>query len=128
MDKSIYAGEWKLLDCLWEKAPQTLMELVKTLGVEQGWAKSTVTTMVSRMEAKGLLRFEQEGRTKKIYPALSRAEARQAETDGLVNKAFRGRPGLLMASLVDGKRLKQEDIDELYALLKKAEEEAKANA
>lgn len=126
MDKQIYAGEWKLMECLWEKAPRTLMELVKTLAAETGWAKSTVTTMVTRMEAKGLLRFEQQGRTKQIWPAVSREEASAAETEGLVNKVFRGRPGLLMASLLEQKSLSREELDDLYALLKKAEEERHA--
>lgn len=126
MDKPIYAGEWKLMECLWEKSPRTLMELVRILGEETGWAKSTVTTMVTRMEAKGLLRFEQQGRTKQIHPALTRAEASAAETEGLVNKVFRGRPGLLMASLLEQKSLSPTDIDELYSLLKKAEEESHA--
>ena len=126
LDKAIYAGEWKLMECLWEKSPRTLMELVKVLATETGWAKSTVTTMVTRMEAKGLLRFDQQGRTKQIWPALSRAEASSAETEGLVNKVFRGRPGLLMASLIESRSLSPEEINELYDLLKKAEEEGHA--
>ncbi len=126
LDKQIYAGEWKLMECLWDKSPRTLMELVKAMAEETGWAKSTVTTMVTRMEAKGLLRFEQQGRTKQIWPAVSRAEACAAETVGLVNKVFRGRPGLLMASLIESKSLSPAEIDELYAMLKKAEEESHA--
>lgn len=126
LDKPIYAGEWKLMECLWEHSPQTLMELVKTLAAETGWAKSTVTTMVTRMEAKGLLRFEQQGRAKQIWPAVSRSEASAAETEGLVNKVFRGSPGLLMAALIESKSLSPEEINELYDLLKKAEEERHA--
>ena len=126
MDRTIYAGEWKLMEKLWDEAPQTLTQLVHTLGTEVGWSKSTVATMVRRMEAKGLLRFEDGGRAKSIWPAVTRAEAVAAETDGLVDKAFRGRPGLLMASLLTQNEFSPEEIDELYALLKKAEE-AKEN-
>ena len=126
MDRQIYAGEWKIMEYLWEQSPRTLMEIVRAMAEETGWAKSTVTTMVTRMEAKGLLRFEQQGRTKQIWPAVSRAEASSAETEGLVNKVFRGRPGLLMASLIESKSLSPEEINELYDLLKKAEEESHA--
>ncbi len=122
MDRQIYAGEWKVLEKLWEKQPRTLMDLVRTLAAEVGWAKSTVATMVRRMEAKGLLRFEDGGRAKLIYPALTREEAASAETNGLIDKVFRGSPGLLMASLIERQELSQEEIDELYAMLKKAEE------
>ena len=122
MDKTIYAGEWKLMEKLWDEAPQTLMQLVHALSAEVGWSKSTVATMVRRMEAKGLLRFEDGGRAKTIWPAVTREEAVAAETNGLVDKAFRGSPGLLMASLIERNDFSQEEIDELYAMLKKAEE------
>ena len=122
MDKQIYAGEWKLMERLWDQAPQTLMQLVHALSAEVGWTKSTVATMVRRMEAKGLLRFEDGGKAKYIFPAVTREEASRAETDGLIDKVFRGSPGLLMASLIEQNELSQEEIDELYAMLKRAEE------
>lgn len=126
MDKQIFAGEWKIMECLWAQSPRTLMEIVRAMAEEPGWAKSTVTTMVSRMEAKGLLRFEEGGRAKKIYPAVSREGAASAETESLLKKAYKGSAGLLMSALVEQKRLTREDIDELYSLLRKAEEESHA--
>ena len=47
-------SEWRVMDALWA-GPKTLMELVRQLGDSAGWAKSTVTTMVRRMEEKGLV-------------------------------------------------------------------------
>ena len=122
MERMIYAGDWKVLERLWEESPQTLMQLVRRLSEEVGWSKSTVATMVRRMEAKGLLRFEEGGRARLIYPTLTREEASRAETNGLIDKVFRGSPGLLMASLIEQNDFSQEEIDELYAMLKKAEE------
>ena len=122
MDISIYAGEWKLMEKLWDEAPQTLMQLVRSLSAEVGWTKSTVATMVRRMEAKGLLRFEEGGKAKRIYPTLTREEASASETQSLIEKVFKGSPGLLMASLIEQNELSQEEIDELYAMLQRAEE------
>ena len=36
MDRSIYASDWKVLEQLWDKSPQTLMELVRALSREVG--------------------------------------------------------------------------------------------
>lgn len=127
MDRQIYASDWKVLERLWEESPQTLMQLVHTLSREVGWSKSTVATMVRRMEAKGLLRFEEGGRARLIYPTLTREEASASETNTLIDKVFQGRPGLLMTSLIEQNDFSQEEIDELYAMLKKAEE-ARKNA
>lgn len=122
MDKTIYASDWKVLERLWDESPQTLMQLVRTLSQEVGWSKSTVATMVKRMEAKGLLRFEEGGKARLIYPTLTRQEASRSETNGLIDKVFKGSPGLLMASLIEQNDFTQEEIDGLYAMLKKAEE------
>ena len=46
-------GEWRVMEELWQR-PCTLMELVRALGDSAGWAKSTVTTMIRRMEEKKL--------------------------------------------------------------------------
>ena len=128
MDRYIYASDWKVLEQLWDNAPQTLMQLVHALSAEVGWSKSTVATMVRRMEAKGLLRFEEGGKARLIYPTLTREEASRSETSGLIDKVFKGSPGLLMASLLEQNDFSQEEIDELYAMLKKAEEASGKNA
>ena len=45
---SLSAGEWQIMERLWEKQPMTLMELVRALAPETGWSKSTIVTMVTR--------------------------------------------------------------------------------
>ena len=117
-------SEWRVMECLWT-GPKTLMELVRALRDSAGWAKSTVTTMVRRMEEKGLVGHETEGRAKVFRAALAREDAAAAETDSLLERAFQGSVGLLVSSLVDRSSLSKADIDELYAILDKAEEETK---
>ena len=115
-------GEWQVMEALWE-GPRTLMELVRLLKERTGWAKSTVTTMVRRMEDKGLLAYRQEGRTKTFLPAVSREDAAVAETESLLRRAYHGSVGLLVNTLAQREALTRADIDELYAVLRKAEEE-----
>lgn len=117
---SLSPSEWKVMECLWD-GPKTLMELVRALKDSAGWAKSTVTTMVRRMEDKGLVDHETEGRTKRFRAALAREAAAAAETDSLLERAFHGSVGLLVSSLVDRSSLSRADIDELYAILDRAE-------
>ena len=117
-------SEWRVMECLWT-GPKTLMELVRALKDSAGWAKSTVTTMVRRMEEKGLIDYETEGRAKVFRAALAREDAAAAETDSLLARAFHGSVGLLVSSLVDRSSLTRADIDELYEILDRAEWEAK---
>lgn len=117
-------SEWRVMECLWT-GPKTLMELVRLLKDSTGWAKSTVTTMVRRMEEKGLITYELSGRTKIFRAVLAREDAAAVETDSLLERAFHGSVGLLVSSLMERSSLSKADIDELYAILDKAEEERK---
>ena len=114
-------SEWRVMECLWP-GPKTLMELVGLLKDSAGWAKSTVTTMVRRMEEKGLITYELSGRTKIFRAVLAREDAAAVETDSLLERAFHGSVGLLVSSLMDRSSLSKADLDELYAILDKAEE------
>ncbi len=119
---SLSAGEWRVMEVLWA-GPKTLMELVRALGEDPGWAKSTVTTMVRRMEQKGLIAYTTEGRTKVFRAALAREDAAAAETDSLLKRAYHDSVGLLVSALVERNDLSKSDIDGLYAILRRAEEE-----
>ena len=120
---ALSAGEWRVMEVLWA-GPKTLMELVRALRDDPGWAKSTVTTMVRRMEQKGLIAYTAEGRTKVFRAALAREDAAAAETDSLLERAYHGSVGLMVSALVERNDLSKSDIDDLYAILRQAEEEA----
>ena len=125
MDKQLTVthSEWPIMELLWE-SPRTLMELVSELAQQTGWSKSTVTTMVRRMDDKGLITFHTEGRTKIFRPAVSREDVAARETDSLLRRAYRGSVGLLVSAMAQRNDLTKEDISELYAILKEAEENA----
>ena len=118
---TLNASEWRVMEVLWT-GPKTLMELVRELGASAGWAKSTVTTMVRRMEEKGLIAYEQAGRAKVFRAAVSREAVAAAETDSLLRRAYHGSVGLLVNALAERESLSKADIDELYVVLRKAEE------
>ena len=120
---SVTQSEWHIMELLWER-PRTLMEMVAILAKEVGWSKSTVTTMVRRMTEKGLLTYETDGRTKLFRSAVSRKAVVARETDSLLQRAYRGSVGLMFSAMVERTNLSQTDIDELYAILQKAQEDA----
>lgn len=115
--------EWSIMELLWEE-PRTLMELVNTLSKTVGWSKSTVTTMVRRMTEKELVTYDTDGRTKLFRTAVAREDVVAQETDSLLDRAYRGSLGLMLSTLVNHKHLSKSDIDELYVILKQAEEDA----
>lgn len=124
-DFNLTNSEWHVLDQLWDSAPMTVMQLVSALNQSVGWAKSTTITTINRMETKGLLRAEVHGRAKHYYPTVERQEATRHETRSFIDKVYRGSIGLMMSAMTDGQTLTRDEIDELYAILRNAEEGSK---
>ena len=119
--QTVTQAEWPIMELLWE-GPKTLMDLVSALTVQMGWSKSTITTMVRRMDDKGLIAFHTEGRTKIFRPTVSREDITAREPSSLLPRAYNGSIGLLVSAMAHRNNLTKEDIDELYAILKEAEE------
>lgn len=106
-------SEWTVLQSLWERQPQTLMQLVEDLKLRAGWSASTSKTMAARMTEKGLLRYE--GKPRRYYPNVTREEAGLEETEQLLSRAFGGKLGLLVSNFADHGKIGKDELDELYA-------------
>lgn len=117
---AVTQSEWPIMELLWE-SPKTLMELVNILTVQIGWSKSTIVTMVRRMDEKGLITFRTEGRAKVFRPVVTREEVTAHETTSLLQRAYNGSIGMLISAMAHRNNLTKADIDELYTILKDAE-------
>ncbi len=117
-------SEWHLINCLWEESPRTLMQLVPILKERVGWSKSTSATMVRRMSEKGLIGYDEKGKTKYFYPKVEKEDVVVQETRDFLKKIYDGSIGMMMSALVRQNDLSKEDIKELQAILKDAESKA----
>lgn len=119
---SLSDGEWKIMQLLWQAEPRTITQLTAQLKEDTGWGKHTVITMLGRMESKGAVRYEDGGRAKQFYPVVMREEVSVGETKGFLNKVYNGSLSMMVNAMVTQKALTQDEIAELYNILKKAEE------
>lgn len=112
--------EWKIMEVLWEKGPLSTMEIVSILEESNGWARSTVITLLNRITAKGGVRFTTENRSKVYYPAVERNQAELEETKSFINKVYGGNIGLMISNLVKNESLTQEEIEEIKKIINEA--------
>ena len=114
-------AEWTVMECLWEKSPRTGRETVAWLDQKMGWTRSTVLTMLRRLEAKGAVAGDTEGELKTFRPLIAREDVAVRETENLLERAYKGSLSLLVSSLTRKQSLPQNEIDELYAILREME-------
>ena len=116
--------EWNIMESLWEEAPKIGREIVRDVKESAGYSRSTTLTMLTRMTKKGYLEcLEDEKGIKTYRPLIDRQRAMQQETDHFLNRVYHGSLYLLVSTFTEKQKLSREEIDSLYEILRKAEEE-----
>jgi len=114
-------GEWRLMNALWQAAPCSNAQLVRLLGPVTGWNKSTIHIMLGRLAEKGAVEALP-GHPKTYRPCIDRTGAVLQETRSFLGKVCGGSIGSLVNCMVQNEALSQQEIEELYDILRRAEE------
>ena len=115
-------AEWRIMECLWERAPQTGREVTQSMEHAVGWSRSTTLTLLRRLVDKGIAVCNTEGTKNTISPAICREEAAQQETQTFLDRVYQGSLSMLVSTMTQKKAVSRKELDELYALLRQIEE------
>ena len=110
---------------LWEKSPNTLGGLTKSLEHDTGWTRATVFVLLKRLIAKDAVRVSEESRVKEYTPVITREDLAPAETESFLNRVYDGSVEMLFSALTERKRLSDSEIAELRQILDNAERNRK---
>src|SRR5690349_4218715 len=115
MEIVLHEREMELMEVLWERGDATAAEVRDAL--EDDLAYNTVLTILRRLEVKGYVGHEEEGRAHRYYPLVEREAARGSALRRLLDGVFGGSPELLLTHLVSVKKLDEPEIKRLRELL-----------
>lgn len=113
-------AEWKVLHALWKRRKASARELLEDLRSE-GWAYTTLKTMLTRMEEKGFVRSRALGNAAQYEPLIERGEAQRSALRSLIERVFEGASGPLLAHLAEEQHLSASDRAELERKLRASE-------
>lgn len=116
MSNRVSESEQIVMEVLWQESPLTSLEVVERLA-EQGWNEKTVKTFLNRMVKKEVVSFEKDGRRYLYSPAIKREDFIQEESQGFLEKMFKGDMKQLLTAFVDNKKVSQKELDYLRKLL-----------
>ncbi|MBQ2445318.1 MAG: BlaI/MecI/CopY family transcriptional regulator [Oscillospiraceae bacterium] len=108
-------AERKVMETVWAGENMTAKEVAASLMETARWSKTTSYTMITRCIQKGYLMRQDPHFV--CVPKVSREEVSVWETEELLENNFHGSADLLVASLVEQKKLSKDDIDKLYRLM-----------
>ncbi|MDQ8202673.1 BlaI/MecI/CopY family transcriptional regulator [Pelagicoccus sp. SDUM812003] len=109
-------AEWEVMKVVWDHAPMTATEVLERLPHDQ-WKQKTVNTFLARLEAKGVISSQREGRANVYSVVLSESECCRTEGSHFLSKVFRGKVAPMMLHFIENEELTDKELDELRMIL-----------
>lgn len=112
-----------LLSVLWERGEASTSEVCEALAPSRGLALSTVATLLSRLEKRGVVQHRRDGRQYLYRACVSRGEVRRSMVSDLTRSLFGGDAAALVRHLVDQHEVDGDDVERIRALLDRTEQQ-----
>lgn len=107
------AGEARFAELIWENEPIPSGSLARLALEALNWKKTTAFTVLKRLCDRGL--FQNEGGT--VKSLMSREEYYAKHSAQYVEETFGGSLPAFLTAFSSGKRLSQQEVDELQKLI-----------
>ena len=118
---AISEAESRVMEVLWNQAPQGSENLATALHGNTGWHENTVRTLLNRLIRKGAVRAEREGRRYLYSPVLKREQWQSHESRSLLDRVFGGKVAPLLVHFSRNEKLGAKDVAELRKLVDQLE-------
>ena len=107
--------ELDVMNVLWDLGSATVSEVLE--GLSDDLAYNTVLTILRRLEKKGHIRHDPEGKAHRYVPVVQREDAQDSAIQRVTRKLFHDSPQLLMGRLLGKGRLTKDQLHDLRELL-----------
>ena len=114
---SLSALQLSLMRALWNAGQATVAEVVQALREERTLAHTTVSTLLTRLEKRGVVEARREGRQIVYRPLITESQVRQSMVSGLLANLFEGRASDLLSHLIKRDEIDAADLARIRKLL-----------
>ena len=114
-----------VLRVLWQRESASVAEISEALQPERGLAVTTVATILSRLEKRGIVRHTSRARQFVYHAKISEPDVRRSMVSELTDRLFGGDATALVTHLVSAHEVTPGDLERVKRLLEAAGGKAK---
>jgi BlaI family penicillinase repressor len=112
-----------VLKVLWERPEATVVEIQQAVSVTRPLAQTTIATLLSRLEKRGLVAYRTEGRQYVYRAVLQERDARRHAVAEVTKGLFAGDVTAMVSQLLSAHELRPGDLARVRALIDAKEQE-----
>ena len=113
-----------ILRVIWDKKEATVQEIWEALHAERGLAQTTVATMLSRLERRGVVTRRAQARQYHYSAAVTEPEVQHSMVGELTERLFDGDVTALMQHLLSGEDISPGDLAKIRDMIDRVETNA----
>jgi predicted transcriptional regulator len=119
------APQLEILRVLWERSEATVVEIHRALQAERPLATTTIATLLSRLEKRGLVAYRTEGRQYVYRAVIQEKDARRHALVEVTQDLFAGDVPMMVSQLLSSHELRPGDLVRVKELIEAKEQELK---
>ena len=127
MSQAIHLGDLQcaIMRVLWSRGEATVAEVHAVLHADRGLALTTIATMLSKMEKKGVVSHRTRGRRFVYRSEVAERDVHRSMVSELVDRLFAGDAGALVSHLLTERQIDPAELARLEALVAAKERETR---
>jgi predicted transcriptional regulator len=110
-----------ILRVVWDKGEATVQDIWEALHPERGLAQTTIATMLSRLERRGVVTRRAQARQYHYRAAVTEPEVQHSMVGELTERLFDGDVTALVQHLLSGEDISPGDIAKIRDMIERAE-------
>ena len=117
--KKLPDTEFDIMKVVWANEPPITTNIImQQLGNEREWKAQTVISLMLRLVERGFIRTEKNGKERTYFPLIRKEDYLKFETGDFMARFHGNSFASLVATLYDGNKIKDSDLDQLEKWLK----------
>ena len=112
-------SEEKIAEIVWANPGISSMETVRICEMRCGWKKSTVFTLIKRMEQKDMILSDHS----RLMMTVSKEDYDHEKSRRIVDAGFKGSLPVFINAFMKDRRMSEEELEELEELIRRYKEE-----
>jgi predicted transcriptional regulator len=105
---------------LWDKREASAAEVQQALERSRKLAITTVSTLLVRLEKKGVVNHRTDGRTFVYRPRVTELQMRRKTISSVIDNLFRGNPSEVVGQILSERDVSEEDLARMKKLIQDA--------
>lgn len=105
---------------LWDKGQASAAQVQQALEHSRKLAITTVSTLLVRLEKRGVVSHRADGRTFVYRPRVSELEMRRKTISSVIQNLFRGNPSEVVGQILSERDVSEEDLARMKKLIRDA--------